>query len=44
LRQKVASQLFDNKQDANTWRPNKAKDLMNNGDYIPSILYSTTVL
>jgi len=44
LRQKVASQLLDNKQDASTWRSNKAKDLMNNGDPIPPILYNTTVL
>jgi len=40
LRQKVASQLFDNKQDASTWKSNKRF----NDDSISSILYSTTVL
>jgi len=44
LRQKVASQLLDNKQDVSTWSSNKVKDLMNNGDPILSILYNTTLL
>ena len=42
LRQKIASHLLDGKQDANTWRTNEAKCLMNNGDPIPPMLYNAT--
>lgn len=44
LRQKIASHLLDGKQDASTWRTNKAKCLMDNGDPIPPTLYNATVL
>lgn len=44
LRQKIASNLLENKQDANTWRINEAKCLMDTGDPIPPILYNATVL
>lgn len=44
LREKIASQLLENKEDASTWRTNETKHLMNNGNLIPPILYDATVL
>lgn len=44
LREKIAGELFDRNKDANVWRNEEAKRLMDFGDSIPPILYNATVL